>query len=192
MLTFADTILNLLIQYKIILRKHLEHAEWSKRIEDLGLKRKSLRYTDEVALYHKAQAVMADLKTRLSKEANTASWYSGTDEFYQHLKDLLDHYLVENGQVIHTSQKASRAMIDAIQLMRYPNSKQLPQTLQKLDKCGHTIAKYGTREQQEIFSKALKNFQTNDVNLFTPLINNFEKYLTQFASLFIEEETVKT
>jgi len=152
-------------------------------VTELGLKRKILKADDEVGVYLKAQNVVAALSLWTRNEASIGHWYSGIDEFCQHLKSILEDYQIENNQVVHTSQKASRAMVEAIQLMNLPNSRLNPTIAHKLDLCGQIIAEHGTREQQEMFSKALKNYQHSDINFFLPLLRNFEKYLQEFAAL---------
>lgn len=186
MLPFAKNIQSLLNEYKIIIKKHLTHEEWTYKIKDLGLKRKVLKSDDEITLYRKANKVAEDIFTRLKNEANTPSWYSGLDEYCQHLKNVLNEYQIDNHKIIHTSQCASRAIVEAIQLIKLPNANLNAEIAKKLENCGHIIARYGTREQQEIFAKTLENFQQSDVNFFMPLLHSFEKHLHEFATLFTE------
>ncbi len=187
MLPFDKKILKLLNDYKLILRKHVARQEWAKKIHALGLKRKQLRMDDEIKLYHKAHKVVEDIMSWTDNANNTASWYSGIDEFCQHLKNVLAEYQIDNDKILHTSQYASRAMVEAIQIMKMPHARLTLALAEKLDACGQIIAHHGTREQQEIFTKSLKNYQHADINFFMPLVQNFEKYLHDFAALFVNK-----
>lgn len=185
MYTFTATILKILNSYKTILKKHLSHSEWEAKIDALGLKRKALKKDDEVALYHKAQTVLADILPWVNQDPNSPSCYSGLDEFCQYLKSLLEEYQVENNKVIHTSQKASRAIVEAVQLIKLSTEQRSNIMATKLDHCGKTIARYGSREHHELFAKALKTHQQHDVNFFLPLLHNFEKYLHEFTDFLV-------
>lgn len=188
MLPFDKKILKLLNDYKLILRKHVARHEWAEKINALGLKRKQLRLDNEIALYHKAHRIVADILSWTDNANNTASWYSGIDEFCQHLKNILSEYHIDNDRILHASQYASRAMVEAIQIMKMPHSRLTSALAQKLDSCGHIIARHGTPEQQDLFVKTLKNYQQADINFFTPLVQNFERYLQDFAALFVTKQ----
>lgn len=188
MMPFDKKVLKLLNDYKLILRKHTDRHAWGAKVQELGLKRKNLRFDDEVALYHKANRVVEDIMRWTDNSNNTASWYSGVDEFCQYLRNLLAEYQVENNKIVHTSQQASRAIVEAIQLLKLPNARFNSTVANKLDQCGQVIARFGTREQQEIFAKALKNSQHSDINFFSPLLHNFEKYIQDFAAMFAVQQ----
>lgn len=184
---FAQTIIKLLNHYKAIIRKYLSSTEWSEKIEALELRRKNLREDNEVALYYKAQRVLDDMTQRLSNSP-VSYWYSGLDEFHQHFKSILSEYQIEDKKIVHAGQQASRAMVLALQLIKTPDGQRSHQVAQQLDQCGHIIAKYGSLEQQTMFSKALRNFQQQDVNFFLPLLQKFEDYMERFTVFFREEE----
>ena len=187
MFIFAKIILKLLSDYKSIIKKHHTHAEWIAKINKLGLKRKVLKNDNDAALYHKAHKVIEDISAYLNQNPQgISSWHSGLDEFCQHLKNIMSEYKLENNQVVHLSQHVSRTLVEALQLINHTDVHK-PTVANKLEQCGQVVAKYGTRQQQELFSKALKNSQLHDVNLFLPLSHNFEKHLREFAAFFTDQ-----
>jgi hypothetical protein len=143
-----------------------------------------LRQDNALILYRKACLVVEDIATYLNDDKTPPSWYSGLDEFYQHLKSFLDDYKIENNHLINTAQQASCALVEALQLMDLPENRRGLVTAQKVDVCAMLVARYGTHAQQEMLAKALKKYQQHDVNFFLPLLRKFEKYLQNFAALF--------
>ena len=183
MVIFTKIITKLLNEYKCIIKKHLTRQEWTAKINELGLRRKTLKHDSEIVLYQKAKKVVEDISSYLHLNSNNMpSWHSGLDEFCQYLKNTLNDYQLENNKMVHTSQQVSRALVEAVQLINLPNLKRNTQIARKLETCGHVIAKHGSREQQDLFGRALKNYQHHDVNFFQPLIHSFEKYAQDFSS----------
>src|SRR4051794_38688117 len=108
---FSEHILKLINDYKRLLRRYLSNSEREKTIISLGIKRKSLKYDNDVILYNKAHRVLSDIMYWSSKLNRVAGEYSGVDEFYQHLQNYLSNFRVEHNVVVHISQHASRALV---------------------------------------------------------------------------------
>lgn len=185
MTTFAKLILKLLTEYKIIIKKLMRQEEWTTKVRTLGLKRKALRHDDEVALFYKAERVLDEISRSLTQNTS-AYWHSGLDEFYQYFKNILSEYEIIDNKVVHTARQASRYLVEAYQLIRL-DAKRNKVSSRRLDHCGKIIAQYGSREQQEMFIKALKVSQHEDINFFLPVLDSFEKSLQR--PIIIEEET---
>ena len=181
MSVFAKNIVSLLNHYKGIIRKQLDIENWSYKINDIGLKRQALKKDDDVVLYQKAQKVIEDTEQYVNGNTNSPSWYSGIDEFHQHLKSILADYSIDNGMVVHSSQRASRIIVDAIQLMSLPNYKLNDEISEKLIECGKLIARYGSKEQKKMYSKALKKHVRRHTNFFLPLASHYEDCLSKLA-----------
>ncbi|MBA2655195.1 MAG: hypothetical protein H0U71_09065 [Gammaproteobacteria bacterium] len=180
---FSEHILKLLNDYKRLLRRYLSTTEREKTIINLGIKRKSLRFDNDVILYNKAHRVVKDIEYWTAKLNRTATEYSGIDEFYQHLKSYLTHYRIENSSVVHVTQKVCCALVQAIQIISMTPSQLSETTVSKLDDCIQTIAKFGTKDQRTMLANALnKQRQDENPNLFTPALESFVKnhcdYLT--------------
>jgi adenylate kinase family enzyme len=183
MTTFPQKIIKLLSTCRGILKKQLTALEWKAKITELGIKRTLLQQDNEITLYHKTLNVLNYLRSWLEQCSNRSAWYSGTEEFYEYLKEFLGEHRIENNKVININHQASRAMVEAIQLMNIsPSSKHNFTTINRIDLCGKVIAHYGTTSQQQMFAKAIKDFQNNDTTFFVPLLENFDKYLKEFTT----------
>lgn len=192
MYVFAKVAIKLLNEYKSVLKKHLSRQDWTATINHLGLRRKTLRNDSETILFVKAQNAKKDLAKRLSQYSNPPSWYSGLDEFNQYFKNALDEYQLIDGKILNAAAEASRALVDAYQLMKMPNAKRDTAIAAKIENCSQIVAKFGSREQQIMFSKALKNYKHEDVNFFHPLIKAFEKHINDFTAFFEDDEEVRS
>jgi hypothetical protein len=167
--TFKEVITKLLWDYKNVLRKYLEPVERNSKLQALGLHGRDLVESDEITLYHKAFSVIQDIESWIEKNLDTASWYSGIEEFLNHAKRIVSNYQIEGHKVVHTTQTASRAMIHAIQLITL--SKELKESdIHRLTHHVETISQYGSFEQQSLLLNALQqNFDKNP-ELFQLLI----------------------
>ncbi len=183
MSTFSKYILKLLNDYKRLLRRYVSTTEREKIIINLGIKRKSLKFDNDVILYNKAYRVIQDIEYWTEKTQRTAAEHSGVDEFYQHLKNYLSQYRVENNLIVHVTQKISCALVQAIQLA---SSKHLTEEdLSKLENCIQSVKKYGSADQQSVLLKALKQHSPATANLFAPM---FEPLLQSQAESALGSE----
>jgi hypothetical protein len=170
---FSERILKSLNDYKRLLRRYLTPSEREKAIINLGIKRKSLKFDSDVILYNKAQRVLNDIDYWSERLCRTATEYSGVNEFYNHLKEYLSHYQIENNAIIHITQRVSGSLIQAIQLI---SSAPLPESAaNKLEEYIHTIVKYGTKDQRIVLAKALHASRNEIPQLCNPTMDNFVK-----------------
>lgn len=182
MVTFKQKITKFLGEYRSILKKHLDLPTWKQKVISLGIKRTTLQQDNEITLFTKAHQVLKDFASWLESNGNRPAWYSGIEEFYEYLKNFLSEHRIENNKIININQQASRAMVEAIQLMNMPKSHQNFTSLNRIDFCGKAIAQFGTPSQQQLFAKALKDFQNQSTNFLIPLYENFEKHVREFSS----------
>ena len=171
---FRERIRTLLSEYKMLVKKYLARNDRVRYFKQLGVDRNSLKYNSEVALYRAAEQVIKDLEGRVIRSEHTASWYSGLDEFKQHLSDLLSHYRVEGKLVIHMSQTASVAIVKAIQIMSLPNEKLNAQTVEHLQRLTNQVLCYGNKDQQKQLMKALQQQSKSNPNLYLPILDDFQ------------------
>lgn len=172
---FSEHVLKLLNNYKRLLRRYVSTSEREKIIINLGIKRKSLKFDNDVILYNKAHRVIKDIEYWTSKINRNAAEYSGIDEFYQHVKKYLSQYRVENGIIVHVNQKVSCALVQAIQMIPLLESKLSDKHVSKLDDCIQTVVKFGTHDQRVMLAKALSKQRKHPTqsSLFTPALDNF-------------------
>lgn len=181
---FSEHILKSLNDYKRLLRRYLSGTERDKAIIDLGIKRKSLKFDNDVILFNKAHRVLSDIEYWSSKLNRIATEYSGIDEFYQYLKKYLSQYRVENNMVVHVNQRVSCALVQAIQIISLPETNISDSNVLKLDDCIETVAKFGTKDQRIMLAKALREqiATMNSTNISSPTLDSFVKNYTESNS----------
>ena len=171
---FSEHILKFLNDYKRLLRRYISTPEREKTIINLGIKRKSLKFDNDVILFNKAHRVVKDIEYWTEKLNRSAAEYSGIDEFHQHLKSYLNNYRADNNMIVHVTQKVSCALVQAIQIISL--SEISDANAAKLDDCIQTITKFGTDEQRIMLAKALNNQKAQSgSNFSTPVLDNFVK-----------------
>lgn len=177
MSVFSDYILKLLNDYKRILKRYMSAEERENTIIELGLKRKSLKSDNDVILYNKAHRTLKNIEYWTSRSSHNATEHSGIDEFYQHLKNYLNDFRIENNQVVHMSQKVSCAIVQVIQLLALPATKLCENSnSNKLNSCIQTVAKFGTKEQRTLLANALQTQKVQNSTVFGPILDKFNKY----------------
>ncbi len=176
MSTFSEISTKLLVDYKNLLKRHHSPAERDEKLNKLGLARKQVKHNDEITLYRLITHVIKDVEHWVSSNVQTASWYSGVDEFLQHMKAVVAPYRLDGNKIIHITQAASRAVVEAIQLMSLPDPRLTPAIAHQLNNSGLLIVKYGTKEQQGIYINGLKARAQRNLQFFLPLIDHYHKH----------------
>ncbi|EKD91696.1 MAG: hypothetical protein ACD_29C00438G0001, partial [uncultured bacterium] len=119
---FTETLIKAINDYRYFLRRHLEQAERMTRLQALNLRNREL-YNNDIALYHTGQTIVADIEKNMLMQPAGYYAYSGIEQFCEYLKEYLSNYEIENNHLIHKAQKASRALIKAIQLAATPKDR---------------------------------------------------------------------
>ena len=157
---FCDEILKAISKYKLILRKTLPASECSSRIRELGIKRNFIKGASEADIYKIGLKIIDDLKKVTDyhgDKKNPSFFYRGTWEFLKYLEGLFTDHRLEDERVVHVGQKASCALVAAIQLVTLSGgSKLAPKDLRQIKQYGDTIALYGTAEQKKVFLETIK------------------------------------
>jgi hypothetical protein len=180
MSVFSDTLRRILNNYKIILKKNLSSKKKTLKFSALGLKRQQLKQASDAVLYTTAQRVLEDIEQSIdASDKKGPSLYCGLHTFYKHLKNTLADYSMDQDVVVHANQQSSRTLVKAIQLITLAKDKPEAAMATKLDQCGLILAKLGSKEQQEKLVYALNLHKEHNSNFFLPLLDNFERYLSQ-------------
>lgn len=179
---FFQTAIKLLQKYKSLLRKQLSLAEYRQKLLELQLDKRLPQ--DEVVLYHLLEQIVsrAQAENPTMQSPAVGLRYSGSSQSIQDMRELLAHYHIEGRNVIHTVQVASRAMVEAIQLMVLPEVKRDQQVAIRLDSCSLKIAQYGMKEQHLSFWNSLKTKVNQDGAFFSPLLDQYEEYLERHTA----------
>jgi hypothetical protein len=105
--------------------------------------------------------------------------YSGMAEFGKYLKEYLAKYEVENGHLVHYAQKASKSMIQAIQLMALPEERLNSGIAAKLNQCSDQVVKYGSQEQMDMYEGTLEQKLITHREFFTSTYDHFQSLLQE-------------
>lgn len=163
MLPFAEVILKVISDYKLLLRKLYPAHEASLKIKDLGLKGSQLRRIDDLHLYKTALVIVKNLEEYVATHDMPKSHrsYFGAEEFLHYLKSFLSVYAIEKNRVIHTEREASLVVMEAIQLVTLPKNKLTKQTFERLFYCADIVSKYGNIEHMALLNDAIKKNERN-------------------------------
>ena len=179
---FIETISKAISDYRQLLRRHLRQSERMSKLAELNLKNPD--YEDEVSLYRTAQCIVHDIETNLDSGQKSYYTYSGVGNFGRYLKKYLSNYIIEGDNVIHRAQKASRALLDSIQLIGLPLSRLTPEILETINKNSMAIAHYGSEEQCELYKENLERYYRERGAFFGPLLRYFEEQLRHAKEVF--------
>ncbi len=182
MSVFAETMKKSISIYRQMLRKHLPQAERVTKLHQLNLKNPQL-YENDVALFHTGYALVNDIEKNLIGATHGYYSYSGVHNFAHYLKGFLNSYEIEDGSVIHRSQKASRALVEAIQMLTLPREKLGDEIAEKLAECNDIIANFGSGEQRELHKITLQNTirkqQEQHTSFYRSILQNYQKKLQE-------------
>ena len=173
---FAETIARAISDYRILLRRYLTQKNRLSRLEALNLKDPNI-YESDIALHRAASAIIKDIEENIDIPKQNYYSYSGVATFCEYLKEYLSHYEVDGDNVTHKARKASRALIEAIQLATLPEDQLRSDVAGKLEACNAVIATCGSKEQCELHQCNLERQQMCNENFYTPILNNFQELL---------------
>ncbi len=175
---FIDTMQKAIKKYRQLLRKFLPQAERISKLNKLQLKSAQL-YTNDLWLYETGRRIVADIKDNLSPENQGYYSYSGVERFADYLKEFLDDYHIEDEQVVHRAQIASRAMVKAIQLITLPRENLTENIETELAKLNRVVAEYGSEEQKDLHKSALQNVlrrqQEENISFYKSVLTHFKE-----------------
>ncbi|HLD16889.1 MAG TPA: hypothetical protein VJB02_04150 [Coxiellaceae bacterium] len=174
---FSDTVLKAIGDYRQLLRRHLpDTSERKEKLEILGLNQ-GISSADEALLYQIAHRIVKDIEENLDNHSRGYYAYSGVRKFAEYLRSFLEDYAVQGEGVVHCMQQASRALLQAIQLLTLPGDKLSNVVADQLTECGEIIANYGSSEQQESYRTALQQHQRENENFYGSLLRHFQAHV---------------
>lgn len=178
---FSDTISKAISDYRRLLRRFLPQAERMAKLMELNLK--ELDYDEEIALYHMAQRIIQDIETHMDSGEKNYYTYSGVGNFGHFLKSFISDYMIEHGHVIHRAQKASRALLDTIQIVSSSSVELNQGTLDSVNRNSDIIAHYGTEDQCDLHKENLERYYRERGAFFGPLLHYFNEQLNETQSV---------
>lgn len=178
---FTETIIRAINNYRQLLRKTLSQHERMSKLSELNLRDPELyRNPNPVSLYNLAYKIVDDIKHNF-KNSRSYYAYDGPQEFARILENFLANYEIDNNTVTHRAQRASKALIRAIQLMTSYEPDEELQT--KLAECNRVIAEFGSDDQKELHKSTLMNILSERENqqycsFYEVILKNFEGLTT--------------
>ena len=172
---FIETIARAIGDYRFMLRRHLSQADRRKKLAELNLKDPTI-FDSAVKLHVVATSIVNDIETNIELPTSYYA-YSGMAEFSKFLKDYLKKYEVENGRLVHSAQKASKMMIQAIQYISLPDERLTPDIAEKLNQCSTVVAQHGSEEQQDMYEGTLEQKLITQRAFYTPIYDYYQSLL---------------
>lgn len=173
---FAQTIAKAISDYRQFLRKYLKQSDRIRKLSELNLKDPEI-YNNEVKLFEIAHGIIEDIQKNVEIPDQNYYSYSGIAKFCEFLKEYLDNYELENNRVIHKAQKASRAMLKAIQILNQPKEKLNETVAGTLIECNEVIATCGSEEQLELHAASLERHKPMYEEFYRVIIDDFKSRL---------------
>jgi hypothetical protein len=170
---FNTKMLLAMADYRKLLRRHLKAPERKLKFAELGFDK--LDETDDVTLYQLGHRIVEDVSNHLTQGKQGYYSYSGVQCFAQHLKAMLNEYELQNDQVVHKSQQASRALLHVIQLVTNSSNKLGIVVRDKMVHSAQIIANYGSAEQRQHFAMALQRFKSIDSHCYNHVTNEIKE-----------------
>lgn len=170
---FSETITKAISDYRGLLRKQLNQVERMMKLQQLNLKNPEI-YKSDVGLYQIASNIVMDIETTMANKPKGYYSYSGIDQFCQYLKEYLQDYEVDGQQVVHRARRASKAMLEAIQLMSLSKDRLDAAISERLFACNQVVADFGSLEQWKVYEQALSQQQVTNPEFYTKMRMHFE------------------
>lgn len=178
---FSETMTKAISDYRLLLRKHLHQVERMMKLQKLNLRNSDI-YESDLTLYETGKAIVADIEMNMAMSTSGYYSYSGVQQFCLYLKEYLSNYHIENDQVVHRAQKASRALIEAIQLAALPSEGLNESVAKQLVECNKAVANFGSQEQCELQLQMLARQQANNPGFYTRIIVHLESLMSNRCS----------
>lgn len=179
---FTETMTKAIADYRFLLRRYLAQSDRMAKLRELKL-RDSDTYESDLSLYNTGMAIIADIEQNMADLKQGYYSYSGIQQFSQYMKEYLNNYYIEKGQVEHRAQKASRALMTAIQMAGLSRERLDETIAKKLLECNTVIVNFGSQEQCDLQLQTLTRQQTNNPGFYTRIIAHLESLLLSNRSI---------
>ena len=179
---FTETMTKAISDYRFLLRRYLDQVERMTKLQKLNLRDADI-YENDLSLYETGQAIIKDIETNMDSSCQGYYSYSGIGQFCTYLKEYLSNYHVENNQVMHRAQKASRALIKAIQLSALPRERLNDMVANQLCDCNKAVVIFGSQEQWALQMQTLARYQMQNPGFYTSIIAHLESLVSGKSSI---------
>jgi len=176
---FTETMTKAISDYRYLLRRSLDQVDRIQKLRDLGLKNPEL-YDNELSLFQAGQAIIQDIENKMIHRRTKKGYYvySGIVQFCEYLKEYLANYEIENDRVVHRAQKASRALIQSIQLTTVSKEYLTDKIANQLIECNKIVVKFGSPEQWALQVHTLERQHRQNPGFYTHIIAHFRSLVS--------------
>lgn len=178
---FAETMSKAIGDYRRILRRYLSPEQRINKLAELKLKDPGI-YKSDILLYKTAHAIVDDIQNNIQVPDEGYYSYYGIIKFCQYLQEYLSHYELEGNIIIHKAQKASRALVQAIQLMALPNDELNATIAEQLKECNQVVVECGSIEQKKLYKNTLKQQAQYFAAFFKDIVVDYQQKLDKALS----------
>lgn len=147
-------------EFKRIIKRQLSRTRSEEIISRLKIKRADLRNADADNMYKKATDILITTREILNNKNNEPSCHCGLSAFKAYLQDFMDSHIVVNNKIVRSGQKASKAIVETIQILSLD---QVESYLGRVKKNIEIAAKYGCDKQKNLLTKALRQYNSDDL-----------------------------
>ena len=178
---FAETIAQAIADYRLYLRKskNVDQATRVAKLAKLNLKEVNI-YSGDVILYKTASSILDDIRESIDIPEQGYYSYSGISKFYQFLSEFMSNYDLDEDIVIHRAQRASRSILEAVQIINGKPAHLLNDSIKhQVYSCHEIIVNYGSEEQLELYRANLNKLKPNAPLFYTDLLRHFDTQLQQ-------------
>ena len=184
MSAFRDVMLKAINDYKALLRKNLSARDCMAKLRKFGIKRKFLKESSDAGIYDAGKRIFEDVTIYISGDRDKSpNYHYGMEAYSRHLKRILDEYCIENNEVVSVRQRASRSLVDAIQLITLPDEKFDDTAASRLGECVRIITSCGNQEQVDILNRAIKQHEHRHDGFFSQLLELFKDVMPEFSTV---------
>lgn len=173
---FFETMGKAISDYRLLLRRYLPQAERQAKLIELNLKDPA-HFKSEMGLYKLGLVIIEDIEKNMKTPNKGYYSYSGISMFAEYLKEFLGNYEVDGQNIVHRAQRASKALIQAIQLVSLPKDQLDEKIAQKLSDCSKIIATYGSKEQILLHRSNLERQRAQNEKFYSQILDGYRECL---------------
>ncbi len=169
---FVETLSRAISDYRQILKKYLSPEQRSAKMAELRLKDPTI-FNDEPTLYRVVHDILIDIEKNIQIPNEGYYSYYGIVRFAKFLREYIENYSLEGGQVVHKAQKASNLLIKSIQLLSLPGEQLTESIAQQVIDNHPLIIELSSKEQLAIYNNTLERLHEKNKAFYRRIIQDF-------------------
>ena len=176
MSVFSEKAISVINDYRQLLKKFMTRTERAEKLVELQLNNR-LPTEPDLDLHRTTQHIAHDVKIRLDGSANGYYSYSGFYSFYEHVMSILNEYTIIGARLMHKTQAASCALLEAVQLLSTSPEKYDDKTYDRFHHCNSLLSRFASDEQLIRYREYLEQRLYQNEPFFTKVIDDLQSCL---------------